>query len=171
MYCLRQYGGDEASCLVIYSYCVLCFIARAVVLCFTMHRSTLLPFQQEMAQELNASDALCIAASGIGWIRPISAFLRSHAVKPNRKAVVLLGCSESQKKELEEELARENPSEAMPVDFGGGKVPQSKRQAFYDGGRCCRTTSHLLINDLLKPNLRFRSAAFSGLFVFNAEDV
>ena len=57
----------------------------------------------------------------------------------------------------------------MPVDFGGGKVPPSKRLAFYDAGRCRHTTSRLFVNDLLERNVRVTS--FAGVLVFNVEDV
>ena len=134
-----------------------------------MHRVALLPFQYEIIQELNASDALCIVASGIGCTRPVSAFLRAHAVEPNGGAVILLGCSKSQKEALEEELRREDPASEMPVDLSKGNVSASTRLEHYNTGRCCYATPRIFVDDLLGQKIR--PDVFAGLFVFNAEHV
>ena len=134
-----------------------------------MHRATLLPFQDNMAQEVNASDTLCIVASGIGCFKPVSVFLRTYAVEPSRGTVVLLGCTETQKKALEEELRREDPTLEMPVDLNKGNVSASTRLMCYNTERSCFATPRVFIDDLLSQ--RVQPVAFAGLYVFNAENV
>ena len=45
--------------------------------------AAMLPYQQEIVQDLNATSTLCIFGEGVGWIRPVSAFLRTYTDERN----------------------------------------------------------------------------------------
>lgn len=128
----------------------------------------LLPFQYEILQELNASDGLCVMASGIGWAKPVAAFLRAHVFAPYGGSILLLNLKSLQKKALNEELLRHDPSSAIPVEINQA-VSATERLVHYSSGGCCYVTPRILAVDLLLEKIP--AEAFAGIFVLNAERV
>ena len=133
-----------------------------------MQHTAMLPFQNEIVQDLTAANTLCIVGSGIGWTRPVTAFLHTRAVEQNG------GCHSpgvlgAPKRTLEQEARRGDPTGIEPVDATKGRVSASDRQTLYKDGRCCHLTRLMLLNDLLEHQVDPDS--FPGLFLFNAESV
>ena len=171
----------EIQCLYVCSCCVVkvCLFCGSLppacrpfsVSCLPvlmMQHTAMLPFQNEIVQDLTAANTLCIVGSGIGWTRPVTAFLHTRAVEQNG------GCHSpgvlgAPNRTLEQEVRRGDPTGIEPVDATKGRVSASDRQTLYKDGRCCHLTRLMLLNDLLEHQVD--PGSFPGLFLFNAENV
>lgn len=133
-----------------------------------MDSVSLLPFHYEILQELNSADGLCIQAAGIGWSKPVAAFLKAHAFAPNGGSVLLLGLKPFQKQALESELRRHDAEAILPVEINNS-VSAVERLVLYRSAGSLYVTPRILVVDLLMEKIP--PEAFAGIFVMNAERV
>ena len=83
--------------------------------------------------------------------------------------MILVGCSESQKEALSNEICRQDPSGSKLVDLNKEKVSQKKRHEHYREGSVCFVTALILIIDSLEHEIN--PGAFAGILFFDPTEV
>lgn len=129
--------------------------------------TSLLQYERQVVEEFLDSDGLCILAAGLAWQRIVAAILHLHDYqKPG--ALLVLGCTQWQKKLIIKELARHNAKLNPPVDVNN-EISAQERIELYRMKRCCFVTTRILVVDFLSNRVLPKEIA--GMVVMNAHRV